>query len=49
MGEEGINIKNQISKCKMTNQNLKWFLEKLKEIGNIFASSILTLKRKKYF
>lgn len=32
---------------KITREKAEWFLEELKEIGNIFASSILTLKGKR--
>jgi len=32
---------------KIKKEEAQWFLDELKEFGNIFASSILTLKGKK--
>jgi hypothetical protein len=32
---------------KIKKDEVQWFLDELKEFGNIFASSILTLKGKK--
>ena len=32
---------------RVTSEDIKWFLDELDEISNIFASSILTLKGKK--